>query len=446
VLVRRGERSGLFCFVAVHSTVRGPALGGCRLWAYADARAALRDVLRLSEGMTYKNAVAGLPLGGGKGVIMARPGEPLDQDLRADALRDFGDAVDAVRGAYVTAEDVGTSTRDMEHIAERTPHVSGLDSGSGDPSPWTALGVEASVLAACDEAFGAPDLDGRTVAVVGLGHVGLRLAELLAARGADLLVCDIDPAKAPLAGRLGARWITEQEALTAQVDVLCPCALGGTLDHGTVPHLGARVVAGAANNQLAEPGIADLLVARGITWAPDFVANAGGVVNIAQERTPTATTPLGPAPRSPRSGTPCGASSRRPRAAASRRCRPRWSSPAPAWPRAGRRAPRAVAPPGPRRYAAAARRGRTTSRPLPSPDRAPSCRATRVTRCPSTQQPFAERSSSRTQPPASCERMACRRETVGFSRRRSAEKDRPMRTMSPSSGMTLMSSPSSTAR
>ncbi len=286
VLVRRGERSGLFCFAAVHSTARGPGLGGCRFWAYDDARAALRDVLRLSEGMTYKNAVAGLPLGGGKGVIMARPGEPLDTDLRADALRDFGDTVEALAGAYVTAEDVGTSTRDMELIAERTAHVSGLADGSGDPSPWTALGVEASVLAACEEAFGSPDVAGRTVAVIGLGHVGLRLAELLAARGAELLVCDIDQGKATLAGRLGARWVTEQEALTAPVDVLCPCALGGTLDHRTVPLLGAKVVAGAANNQLAVPEIADLLVARDITWAPDFVANAGGVVNIAQELHP----------------------------------------------------------------------------------------------------------------------------------------------------------------
>ncbi len=272
--------------MAVHSTIRGPALGGCRFWAYDDARAALRDVLRLSEGMTYKNAVAGLPLGGGKGVIMARPGETLDTDLRADALRDFGDAVEAVAGAYVTAEDVGTSTRDMELIAERTAHVSGLASGSGDPSPWTALGVEASVLAACEEALGSSDLEGRRVAVVGLGHVGLRLAELLAARGAELLACDIDRAKAPLAGRLGARWVTEEEALTAEIDVLCPCALGGTLNHATVPRLGARVIAGAANNQLAAPEIADLLVARGITWAPDFVANAGGVVNIAQELHP----------------------------------------------------------------------------------------------------------------------------------------------------------------
>jgi leucine dehydrogenase len=285
LLVRRGPRSGLFCAVAVHSTVRGPSLGGCRMWRYDDSASGVADALRLSRAMTFKAACAGLPLGGGKGVIMLRDGAPQGR-ARRDVLLDFGETVEAVRGAYITAEDVGTSSRDMTVIAEATKHVSGLAQsrgGSGDPSPYTALGVQAAVLASCERAFGDTSLKGRSVAIVGLGSVGLRLAKLLARRGAELIVADIDQRKRTEADRLGARWAAPDKALTAQVDVLAPCALGGVLNEDTVPRLQAPVIAGAANNQLADEAIADLLAKRGILWAPDFVANAGGIINISVE-------------------------------------------------------------------------------------------------------------------------------------------------------------------
>jgi leucine dehydrogenase len=282
--VNRGIRSGCFCVVAVHSTARGPALGGCRMWRYDDTRAAIRDALRLSRAMTYKSAVAGLPLGGGKGVIML-PG-PIDARRRKAALRDFGDTVDELRGRYVTAEDVGTSAKDMEVIAEQTKHVTGLSrrrGGSGDPSPWTALGVDAAIRASLERKLGSADPKGRTVVVNGLGHVGAALAKLLAKAGAKLVVADIDRSKKRLAEQLDARWVTPAKALTTPADVLAPCALGGILDHESVPGLQAPIVAGAANNQLADDPIADLLAERGILWAPDFVANAGGIINISVE-------------------------------------------------------------------------------------------------------------------------------------------------------------------
>ena len=260
------------------------------MWGYDDSRAAVRDALRLSRGMTYKSAVAGLPLGGGKGVIMLPPdGAPLGPRRRHAVLHDFAETVEALQGRYVTAEDVGTSTRDMQAIAQVTRHVSGLprrQGGSGDPSPWTALGVEAAIVACCERAFGTRSMRGRSVAVVGLGHVGLRLARLLARRRAELVVADIDEGKREAAEQLGARWMAPSQALVAGVDVLAPCALGGVLDHETVPRLQAQVVAGAANNQLADDAVADLLAARGILWAPDFVVNAGGIINISVELEP----------------------------------------------------------------------------------------------------------------------------------------------------------------
>jgi leucine dehydrogenase len=284
LLVRRGTRSGCFCFVAVHSTARGPSLGGCRMWHYDDSRAAMRDALRLSRAMTYKSAVAGLPLGGGKGVIML-PAQ-IDPRLRRAALRDFGDTVDQLGGAYITAEDVGTSAKDMEAIAERTKYVTGLSrrrGGSGDPSPWTALGVEASIRASPERKLGSSDPKGRTIVVNGLGHVGFALTKLLAKAGAKLVVSDIDRAKKAFADQLGARWVAPGKTLTMPADVLAPCALGGILDHESVPKLQVPIVAGAANNQLADDPIADLLADRGILWAPDFVANAGGIINISVE-------------------------------------------------------------------------------------------------------------------------------------------------------------------
>jgi leucine dehydrogenase len=288
--VRRGRRSGLFTLVAVHSTARGPSLGGCRMWAYGDARAALRDALRLSRAMTSKSAVAGLPLGGGKGVIMLPPGSAaLDPVRRRDVLLDFGDTIDQLGGRYITAEDVGTSDADMTVIRERTEHVAGLATdrgGSGDPSPWTALGVEAAIRVACERVWGSDELAGRRVAVVGLGHVGGALARGLAAGGATLTLADLNPAKRALAGELGATWAEPEAALRAEVDVVAPCAMGAVLDHTAVPALRCRAVAGAANNQLASDDVADLLAARGILWAPDFVANAGGIINIAVELEP----------------------------------------------------------------------------------------------------------------------------------------------------------------
>jgi leucine dehydrogenase len=269
--------------VAVHSTARGPSLGGCRMWGYDDSRAAVRDVLRLSRAMTFKAACAGLPQGGGKGVIMLAPGERLDDRSRRDVLLDFAETVDAVGGRYRTAEDVGTSDADMAVIAEGTEHVTGLASGSGDPSPWTALGVQAAMETACERVFGSASLQGRRVSLVGLGRVGGHLARLLTAAGAELVVADIVPERRAMAEELGARWVAPEQAMRADCDLLAPCALGGVLDEATIPELRCRVIAGAANNQLAGDGAAELLAARGILWVPDFVANAGGIVNIGVE-------------------------------------------------------------------------------------------------------------------------------------------------------------------
>ncbi|MGZ4269454.1 MAG: Glu/Leu/Phe/Val dehydrogenase dimerization domain-containing protein [Solirubrobacteraceae bacterium] len=288
LLVRRGRRSGLYCIVAVHSTVRGPAVGGCRVWRYDDSRAAVRDALNLSRAMTFKSAAAGLPMGGGKGVIMLS-GEAPTGRARTAMLLDFAETVDLLQGAYKTAEDVGTSLRDMTVIARGTPHVSGLSrakGGSGDPSPWTAVGVESAILASAERAFGSSSLKGRTVSVVGLGHVGLRVAELVAKRGAKLIAADIVPSRREDARRIGARWTTPDKALLAPADILVPCALGGMLDHDTVPQLQAPVIAGAANNQLADESLDAELAARGVLWAPDFVANAGGIINISVELRP----------------------------------------------------------------------------------------------------------------------------------------------------------------
>jgi leucine dehydrogenase len=234
--------------------------------------------------MTFKAAVADLPLGGGKGVIMATP--TLSSERRHASLLDFADAVEALDGHYITAEDVGTSTRDMTVIATGTRHVVGLPrsrGGSGDPSAFTALGVECAIRACCKRVFGSESLSGRTVCVVGLGHVGSRVARRCARAGANLVLADVDERKRALAAELGARWVSPERALEAEVDVLAPCALGGILDDETVPRLRCPIVAGAANNQLAEDHIADLLMARGVLWAPDFVVNAGGLINISEE-------------------------------------------------------------------------------------------------------------------------------------------------------------------
>jgi leucine dehydrogenase len=287
LVIRRGRRSGVYTVVAVHSTRLGRAVGGCRLWRYASTADAARDALRLSRAMTFKAAAAGVPLGGGKGVICAEPGAPPSGKQRRDMLLDFADTVNVLEGAYITAEDVGTSTDDMLVIAEASEHVAGLPQsrgGSGDPSPVTALGVEAAIRACCAHRFGSSDLKDRVVAVVGAGRVGSHLARRLSRAGAELILADIDESKRALADDLpGARWADPNVALQAEVDVLAPCALGGAINGSNVSRLHCQIICGSANNQLAHDGLADDLAALGILYAPDFAANAGGLINIAVE-------------------------------------------------------------------------------------------------------------------------------------------------------------------
>jgi leucine dehydrogenase len=284
--VRRGERSGAYVIVAIHSTALGPALGGARMWHYPSPIDASRDALRLAQGMTLKAAAAGLDLGGGKGVICAPDGGFASRDERIGALLDFADLVESLGGHYVTAEDVGTSTDDMVVLRERTQHVAGLPrdrGGSGDPSPYTAIGVEASIRATLQARYGSPELEGRTVAIVGLGHVGAQLAQRLAAAGAVLTVSDVDGSKQAIARELEARWVPASDAMAAECEVLSPCALGGAIDRSNVGSLRCRIVCGSANNQLADDSLAEELAAAGILYAPDFIANAGGLINVYRE-------------------------------------------------------------------------------------------------------------------------------------------------------------------
>ena len=240
--VSRGSRSGAYTIIAVHSTKLGPALGGCRMTTYAHPGEAVGDVLRLSAGMTFKAAVAGVGLGGGKGVIAIEPGTELTHELRDAMLLDFADSVELLGGRYITAEDVGTAPTDMRLIASRTEHVVGLPEslgGLGDPSPYTALGVHAAIRACVAHRFGSAELAGRTAAVVGAGHVGEHLVRMLVADGAHVIVADIDERKRALVDELeGTTWMAPDDALLADVDILAPCALGGILDE--------RLGAGAA--------------------------------------------------------------------------------------------------------------------------------------------------------------------------------------------------------
>jgi leucine dehydrogenase len=287
LVIRRGRRSGVYAVVSVHSTKLGPALGGCRMWRYASSADGARDALRLSRAMTFKAAAAGLPLGGGKGVICAPPGRTLSGGLRRDMLLDFADTVNVLEGAYITAEDVGTNSDDMVVIAERSQHVTGLPrstGGSGDPSPVTALGVRAAMRACCEKRFGSAELEGRTVAIVGVGRVGSALAHLLSEAGAELVLADIDEQKRALVEKLPrARWADPNVALQEAVDVLAPCALGGAINEANVDRLRCQIVCGSANNQLAHDGLVEDLAAHGILYAPDFIANAGGLINVAAE-------------------------------------------------------------------------------------------------------------------------------------------------------------------
>jgi leucine dehydrogenase len=279
---RHDPESGLSSIVAVHDTTLGPALGGCRMWSYVSAEDAIDDVLRLSRGMTYKNALAGLPLGGGKAVIIA--------DSRTDKspalFEAFGEHIESLGGRYITAEDVGISDADMEIVARCTAHVRGIRAtGFGDPSPFTAWGVFCAMRAAVRARFGRNSLEGLAVAVQGLGHVGGRLAALARADGARLIVADIDADRtAETARRLGASVVPVEEVHAANVNVFAPCALGGGLNASTIPEIRAQIVCGAANNQLRTPADGAALLSRGILYVPDYVANAGGVISIAPDR------------------------------------------------------------------------------------------------------------------------------------------------------------------
>ncbi|MFC4065288.1 Glu/Leu/Phe/Val dehydrogenase dimerization domain-containing protein [Actinoplanes subglobosus] len=273
VVVERGTRSGFPIVVAVHSTALGQAIGGCRLAVYHDWRAGLDDALRLSAAMTAKTALAGLPNGGGKTVVVLPGGPAVD---RQAVLYDVADVIGTLGGIYVTGPDMGTGPDDMRIISERTSHVLGLDGGA---SPATAAGVLAAIQAVLADRFGSPSLSGRTFAVLGVGRVGAAVVDLLAAGGATVLASDVDGSRRTVAESLGATWTDPRSCLTAEVDVLVPAARGGLLTAATVPTLRCAAIAGPANNQLDEPATADLLHARGILWAPDVVVSSGGIIH-----------------------------------------------------------------------------------------------------------------------------------------------------------------------
>lgn len=260
----------------VHSTALGPAVGGTRFWNYSNEDEALHDALRLARGMTYKNSLAGLPLGGGKSVIL---GDNKTRE-REKIFRAHGRLVEHLGGAYITAEDVGTDPGDMEFVRLETQHVAGLAQGTGDPSPITARGVFRATLAAVRQRWGLENLAGKTVAVQGLGHVGYSLAELLHAAGARLVVSDVDDERVRRAvSQLNATAVNATEIYAVDADIFAPCALGGILNDDTIPQLRVEVVVGAANNQLLESRHGELLRQRGILYAPDYAANAGGVIS-----------------------------------------------------------------------------------------------------------------------------------------------------------------------
>jgi leucine dehydrogenase len=289
LLIRRGPRSGVTSIIAVHSTALGPALGGCRLWRYPSLQHAVADALRLSCAMTLKAAAAELPLGGGKTVIYLPAGAQLPRGrAREHVLRDFAESLELLGGSYITAEDVGTSAADMALLSRWSEHVVGQppeQGGSGDPGAFTAAGVQAALHACLQHVFGSRSLRGRRVAIVGAGSVGGALARDLSGTGAELVLADIDPAKRALARELGAEWMEPQRALRAQVDALAPCALGGAIDAALVPELRCRIICGAANNQLVRDELARALAARGILYAPDFIVNAAGLINVSLELT-----------------------------------------------------------------------------------------------------------------------------------------------------------------
>ena len=277
------KATGLRAIVAIHDTTLGPALGGCRMWPYETEDEAIIDVLRLARGMTYKAAASGLNLGGGKSVIIGDPHIDKSEAL----FRSFGRYIETLGGRYIVAEDVGTSTGDITNIQIETSHVVGVDvthGGSGDPSPFTALGVVQGMKACAEATFGSSSLESRTIAVQGLGHVGYHLCRLLDAEGARLIVTDIEPAAVEQAAReFGAKPVEPDEILAISCDVLAPCALGAVINDDSLPKLDCSIIAGSANNILLEPRHGVALVERGILYAPDYVINAGGLINVADE-------------------------------------------------------------------------------------------------------------------------------------------------------------------
>jgi leucine dehydrogenase len=282
VVLCHDKASGYRGIIAVHDTTLGPALGGCRFWNYSTDEAALVDALRLSRGMTYKNAVAGLNLGGGKSVIIGNNRTTSREML----FRAHGRFVDSLGGRYVTAEDVGTTVEDMDFVHMETKFVTGIGSKSGDPSSVTAHGVFRAIEASAFEKWGGDSLSGRTIAIQGCGHVGSYLAAELHQAGARLVVTDIDESRVQaVVDMTGAKVVPLDDIYSVQADIFAPCAMGGIINDDTIPKLKVEIVAGAANNQLLEDRHGDELEARGILYAPDYVANAGGVINVYRELT-----------------------------------------------------------------------------------------------------------------------------------------------------------------
>ena len=278
------SKTGLRAIIAIHSTALGPAAGGCRIWQYESEAGAIRDVLRLSRGMTYKNAMAGLPLGGGKAVILANPDVPPSDDL----FHAFGRCVDSLGGRYITAEDVGVSVDNMRLVKQVTNFVAGLPptegSAGGDPSPWTADGVFLGLQAAAKHRLGADSLDSLRVAVQGVGKVGYDLCRQLHAAGANLVISDVSERNLARAQNdFGARVVTTEKILFEDVDLLAPCAMGAILDEHSIPDIKALVIGGAANNQLATEQDGKRLFDRNILYAPDYVINGGGITSVSLE-------------------------------------------------------------------------------------------------------------------------------------------------------------------
>jgi leucine dehydrogenase len=283
VVFCQNRAAGLKAIIAIHDTTLGPALGGLRMRPYANTEDALRDALRLSRTMTYKNALAGLNVGGGKAVIIGDPRNDKSEVL----FRAFGRQVDALGGRYITAEDAGTDVNDMEHIYLESEYVTGVHQshgGSGDPAPFTAYGALQALMASVNRKFGHEEIGRISIAVQGLGHIGMELAKLLRERGAKLYVTDLDPVLVQRAvTEYGAEAVAPDAIYETAADVLAPCAVEGVIDSAIAQRLKAKVICGTANNQLASHAIGDELYQRGVLWAPDYAVNAGGVMNVSLE-------------------------------------------------------------------------------------------------------------------------------------------------------------------